>query len=123
MLFRSVWDARGRRNPDLVYPGDKFPARHPVVVTHPRSGDQALYVGSFVSGFVDRRSELRMDDVEARELLQALFQHAVQPERIYRHQWQVGDLVIFDTVGTIHRRETFARNELRTMRQLSTLFS
>ena len=33
----------------------------------------------------------------------------------------MGDLVIFDTVGTIHRRDTFVRGERRAMRQLSTL--
>ena len=67
----------------------------------------ALYVNSFVSVFVDRRTETRLPKDEAKALLQKLFSHAVQPERILRHQWQVGDLVIFDDVGTIeiHRRE------------------
>ena len=46
---------------------------------------------------------------------------ATQPRFVYRHEWQVGDMVVFDTVGTVHRREAFDLGQVRTMRQLSTL--
>lgn len=31
--------------------------------------------------------------------------HATQPQRLYGHAWQEGDLSIFDDVGTMHRRD------------------
>jgi alpha-ketoglutarate-dependent taurine dioxygenase len=29
--------------------------------------------------------------------------HATQPKYVYRHSWQMGDLLIWDNTGTMHR--------------------
>ena len=34
--------------------------------------------------------------------------------------WHLGDLIVFDTVGTVHRRDNLRTDQPRTIRQLST---
>ena len=105
---------RLRANPDIVYPGSGEVVEHPVEMPHPGTGRVALYVSSFSSGFVG------IDDSEKSfALVQAAMDHAVVPERIYTHRWRQGDVVIFDTVGTVHRREMPHTSGPRTLRQLS----
>jgi alpha-ketoglutarate-dependent taurine dioxygenase len=69
---------------------------HPLVWTH-RSGRHSLVLGataSHVSG---------MDVDEGRSLLAGLLARATTPDRVYRHQWSVGDLVMWDNRGVLHR--------------------
>jgi len=44
-----------------------------------------------------------MDRDEGRALLDDLLFRSTTPERIYRHEWSVGDLVIWDNRGVLHR--------------------
>lgn len=46
-----------------------------------------------------------------------------QCSRVYAHDWQVGDLVMFDTLGTLHRRDAWDSSARRVMRQISTLWT
>ena len=105
---------RLRANPDIVYPGSGEVVEHPVEMLHPDTGRVALYVSSFSSGFVGID-----DSEEAFALLQAAMDHAIVPEHTYTHRWHQGDVVIFDTVGTVHRREMPHNAGPRTLRQLS----
>jgi alpha-ketoglutarate-dependent taurine dioxygenase len=108
--------ARQRQaNPDLRYPDSGGGIPHPVIVRHPETGREALYVSSFVDRFDG------VDFDEGRALLDELLARAVVPERVYDHDWQVGDLVVFDTIGTVHSRGLVKARETRSMRQLSTL--
>ena len=73
------------------------PVEHPVVRTHPTTGRKALFINpGFTSHFVD------MTEEESEPLLEYLFQHITQPAFIYRHRWQVNDLVFWDNRCTIH---------------------
>jgi alpha-ketoglutarate-dependent taurine dioxygenase len=40
---------------------------------------------------------------ESAALLRELFDHSTQAEFVYRHNWQVGDLVMWDNWATVHR--------------------
>jgi alpha-ketoglutarate-dependent taurine dioxygenase len=40
---------------------------------------------------------------ESRELLDDLLRRATRPERVIRHDWSVGDMVIWDNTGVLHR--------------------
>ncbi len=74
------------------------PSIHPVVRTHPVTGRRALFVNpGFTAHFAD------MTEAESRPLLDFLCQHATASEGVYRHQWQVGDLVFWDNRCTIHK--------------------
>jgi len=79
------------------------------------TGRAALYVSEFIAT-IDG-----MADDDAHQLTVDLLAHATAPERIYRHDWRPGDLLVFDTIGTIHRRDLSHHGEVRTMRQLSTM--
>jgi len=46
-----------------------------------------------------------------------LLEHATQRERVYRHEWQVGDLVIWDNRSTLHRGRRFDISERRELRR------
>ncbi|MFI5375648.1 MAG: TauD/TfdA dioxygenase family protein [Candidatus Rokuibacteriota bacterium] len=91
-------------------------AVHPLVRTIPRSGRRSLYLASHASRIID------WPVPEGRLLLRELIEHATQPRFVYRHQWQVGDLVIWDNRATMHRARPFDdalyRRELRRVTTL-----
>jgi alpha-ketoglutarate-dependent taurine dioxygenase len=69
---------------------------HPLVWTH-ESGRRSLVLGATTSHVAG------MDIEEGRSLLADLLARATTPERVYRHEWSVGDLVIWDNRGVLHR--------------------
>lgn len=92
------------------------PARHKLVRRHPGSGRNALYIGSHASHIVGIPVE------EGQELLAELIGFATQPQFVYRHKWQVGDLVIWDNRCTTHRATPFAAaNHMRDMRRTTII--
>ncbi len=78
-----------KRNPPVV---------HPVVRTHPVTGQPILFVSE---GFTTRINEL--DETESAELLQYLFAHAINEQFHLRWQWQAGDVAIWDNRCTQHK--------------------
>lgn len=72
------------------------PIAHPAVRVHPQSGLKALYVSERVSHFHGMSQE------ESRPLIQYLCAHATRHENIYRHSWQVNDLILWDNRTTMH---------------------
>jgi alpha-ketoglutarate-dependent taurine dioxygenase len=68
----------------------------PLVWTH-RSGRKSLVLGATARHVVD------MDFRLSAELLVRLRDWATSPQFTYRHRWSVGDLVIWDNTGTMHR--------------------
>src|SRR2546426_5776773 len=76
-------------------------AIHPLVRTIPRSHRRSLYLASHQSRIID------WPVPEGRLLLRDLMEHATQPEFVYRHAWQIGDLVIWDNRATMHRARPF----------------
>lgn len=68
----------------------------PLVWTH-RSGRKSLVLGATARHVVD------MDYRRSAELLVRLRDWATSPQFTYRHVWSVGDLVIWDNTGTMHR--------------------
>ncbi|WP_018266006.1 TauD/TfdA dioxygenase family protein [Methylosinus sp. LW4] len=104
------------------------PKVHPLVWTK-KSGRKSLMLGSAVS-HVDGA-----DTDEGRMLLRDLMEWATQPRYVYRHQWEVGDLLIFDNTGVMRRvtpyapesgrlitRTTIAGDEPQPRRRESRLF-
>jgi alpha-ketoglutarate-dependent taurine dioxygenase len=114
--MRADPTAYGERvNPSAHLPYAGKPIPHPLAHVHPESGRTALYVSTFVSS-VDS-----LPDPEGRALVDTLLEHTLRPEWTYSHEWREGDLVVFDTVGTIHSRDTSDPGATRSMRQMSTL--
>ncbi len=68
----------------------------PLVWKH-RSGRKSLVLGNTAVGVIG------MDPLESLELLVSLRDWATQERFCYRHRWQVGDCVMWDNTGTLHR--------------------
>ena len=91
-------------------------AIHPLIRTIPRSKRRSLYVASHASRIIDWPLP------EGRLLLRDLIEHATRPEFVYRHQWRVGDLVIWDNRATMHRARPFDdATYRRELRRVTTL--
>ncbi len=83
---------------------------HPVILTHPDSGRQALYLGKRAWAYIDG---LRLEENEA--LLEEIWDIAMRPEFIYEHVWAQGDVLMWDNRCAMHRREAFDGSERRIM--------
>jgi taurine dioxygenase len=77
-------------------------ARHPLVRTEPRTGRKALFLGRRPNAYV---VGMAVDDSEA--LLDALWTHATQPRFTLCHRWTVGDLLMWNNLSLLHRRDPF----------------
>ncbi len=95
--------ARWREKPDK---------EHPLVWRH-RSGRCSLVIGATASHVVG------MDRDEGRALLADLLERATTPDRVYRHEWAVGDLVIWDNTGVMHRACPYDPSSAREMHRTS----
>jgi taurine dioxygenase len=93
----------GNTDPDRA-PG----ARHPLVVRHPESGRPALFLGrrSGASGIVGEPDGT---------LFKALWNHCLSGDFSWRHDWRVGDLLIWDNRCCMHYRESFDNSARRMM--------
>lgn len=96
--YYKLTDA-GNKRPELTAEQKaKAPdVEHPIVVRHPITGMKCLFVNE---GFTT--SIVGMPQEKSTELLAFLFKHCIRPEFMYRHRWQVGDLLIWDNIATQH---------------------
>ncbi|MBJ67707.1 MAG: taurine catabolism dioxygenase TauD [Gemmatimonadetes bacterium] len=85
---------------------------HPVVRTHPETGRKSLYVGPHLTKHI-----VGMHSTESADLLALLYAHLEQPRFIWTHEWQIGDLVLWDNRPTMHRRLPFPSNQRRLMKR------
>ncbi len=84
----------------------------PLVKVHPVTGRKSLFIG---------RHAYRIDgmaDADAQKLLDDLLEFAVQPPRTYAHQWQPGDVMIWDNRCVLHRACPYDYSEPRVMRHV-----
>ena len=85
-------------------------ARHPLVRTEPKTGRKALFLGRRPNAYV-----LGLSVAESEALLDALWAHATQPRFTMCHQWQVGDLLMWNNLSVLHRRDPFDPKSRRIM--------
>jgi taurine dioxygenase len=101
----------GRYRESIVGPGS-FHAEHPVIAPHPFGAGDVLTV---TYQHTDRIVGLPPGKSDA--LLAELFAVLYAPERVYRHEWRSGDVVVWDNRVVQHGRGTFDRSERRVMRR------
>jgi alpha-ketoglutarate-dependent sulfate ester dioxygenase len=87
---------------------------HPLVWTH-RTGRKSLVLGTSADYVVG------MDLDEGRALLAELLDRATVPEKVYSHKWTVGDTVIWDNRGVLHRAAPYAPDSQREMLRTTVL--
>jgi len=83
---------------------------HSLVYVHPETGRRALYLGRRRNAYIEG---LSLDDSNA--LLDEIWAASTRESLTWRHQWRVGDLVIWDNRCTMHRRDAFDPAERRVM--------
>lgn len=74
-------------------------AVHPLIVRHPISGREALYLGRRPNAWI-----VGLSDAESDALLDELWAHIANGAHTWTQHWQAGDLVIWDNRCTLHRR-------------------
>jgi alpha-ketoglutarate-dependent taurine dioxygenase len=87
---------------------------HPLIWTH-RSGRRSMLLGASADRIVD------MDLAEGRALLDELLERATAPELVYRHRWKVGDTVMWDNRGVLHRAAPYEADSGREMLRTTIL--
>ncbi|MCV7153653.1 TauD/TfdA dioxygenase family protein [Mycolicibacterium pyrenivorans] len=118
-VVHSLEASQSRVNPD---PSPEELARwrsrptheHPLVWTH-RSGRRSLVLGASAHYVVG------MDRDEGRALLAELLERATQPHLVYSHRWSVGDTVIWDNNGVLHRAAPYDPDSPREMVRTTVL--
>ena len=100
--FKPVSDVRNAPGP-----------RHPIVRTHAETGCNALYLGRRPNAYIDG-----LPVAESEQILDALWAHATQPQFTWRHQWRVGDILMWDNRCVMHHREPFDGGARRVMHRI-----
>src|SRR6202035_3573744 len=97
----AVCDFAGRKRafPPTQAEIDRYPpVTHPIVRTHPVTRRKCVYVMRDDCTGIEG-----MEGGEAETLIAALADHIVKPAFVYRHQWRVGDLLMWDNCTVQHR--------------------
>jgi alpha-ketoglutarate-dependent taurine dioxygenase len=87
---------------------------HPLVWTH-RSGRKSLVLGASAEYVVG------MDREEGMTLLAELLERATGADKIYSHHWSVGDTIIWDNRGVLHRAAPYDPDSPREMLRTTVL--
>lgn len=88
------------------------PVRQRLVRTNPNTGAKNLFLGSHL------REIEEWSEAESRALIDELTEQAVQPEHIYTHAWQPGQVVLWDNRCLLHAGTGYDADRFRRyMRQ------
>jgi alpha-ketoglutarate-dependent taurine dioxygenase len=85
-------------------------AHHPLVRTEPKTGRKALFLGRRPNAYV-----VGLEVPESEALLDALWAHATQARFTMCHEWKVGDLLMWNNLSVLHRRDPFDPKTRRVM--------
>ncbi len=117
--FHELMRGKGSKRPPLTEAqrNQRPPVPHPVFLTHPISGRKVIYVNP---GFTVKI--LGMSDTESHDTLETLFAHVLQPKYRYTHHWTVGDVLVWDHLGTWHcALADYAPDEYRLMKRCQVM--
>jgi alpha-ketoglutarate-dependent taurine dioxygenase len=86
----------------------RAPKEHPLIWRH-KSGRKSVVIGMTVDHVIG------MPESEGREFLAELTAHTTRPDNVYHHDWEVGDLLIWDNCGVMHRATPYDAKSGRMM--------
>ncbi len=118
IVQHDVFWSRGQIGFTEFPPGEREqypPSPQRLVRLHPGSKRKTLYLSAHASHVVG------WPIADGRLLLLDLNAHATQPAFVYRHEWRVGDLVIWDNRCTMHRGRAHDESQPRDLRRATTL--
>jgi len=85
-------------------------ARHPLVRTEPETGRKGLFLGRRPNSYV-----IDMEVADSEAMLDDLWAHATQRRFMMCHEWQAGDLLMWNNLSVLHRRDPFDPTSRRVM--------
>jgi taurine dioxygenase len=85
-------------------------ARHPLIRTDAKTGRKALFLGRRPNSYV-----IGMEIADSEALLDGLWAHATQPRFVMCHEWRVGDVLMWNNLSVLHRRDPFDPAARRVM--------
>ena len=83
------------------------------LVWHHRSGRKSLVLGA------SARHVEGMGEAEGQALLTRLLDWNTQQKYVYHHEWQMGDVLMWDNTGTLHRVLPFDRSSGRRLHRVT----
>ena len=121
--FNKFWESMrtrpGSHRPPLTAEQRRArpPSVHPIFLTHPITGRRVLYCNP---GYAIRINEL--DEDESARVLARLFAHQLQDRFIHAHTWTVGDVLVWDHIGTLHNAiPDYGPDEHRLMKRCQVM--
>lgn len=97
-------------------PIDAPGAVHPIVRLHPETGRKALYLGRRDWAYV-----VGLPLADSERLLDELWSYATQAPFVWRQDWEVGDVIVWDNRCCLHRRDEFDPSTRRLLRRCQVL--
>ncbi len=95
----------------------KPPVSQPLVRIHPLTGKKVLYANPGYTMWIDG-----MESQESGAILDYLFRHQERAEFLYAHRWSVGDVLMWDNIGTVHNAVAdYTPREPRYMRRAQVM--
>ena len=118
LKHEKVHSSDGTIRPGLKDPGTDDVRRipgpiHPMIMTHPETGRDVLYLGRRINGYI-----MGMPVDESDDLLDRVWDHATQEEFVWEQEWRTGDMIIWDNRTVMHARNGFAADDPRLMHRL-----
>ena len=105
----------GRLNKTAEQLRETYPVmEHPIVRTHPETGANVLYVNNAFTSHIKG-----MDEDESKELLQALYRTASNPELQCRFRWKAGSLAFWDNRACQHFASSDYFPQVRKMERVT----
>jgi len=95
----------------------KPPVSQPLVRVHPLTGRKVLYANPGYTMFIDG-----MERAESDAIVEYLFRHQERADFLYAHHWAVGDVLMWDNIGTVHNAiADYMPTEPRYMRRAQVM--
>ena len=95
----------------------KPPVSQPIIRVHPITGRKVLYANPGYTVSIDG-----MDRAESDLIVDYLFRHQTRADFFYAHRWAVGDVLMWDNIGTVHNAVAdYTMDEPRYMRRLQVM--
>lgn len=113
-LFLIDFTGGDKRYSEATASPDAPRATHPILYDDPVSGQTSLIVDSL---FLD--TIVGLDQENSDELRAEAHSYLYAPDNVYRHDWTVGDLVVWNNVALQHSRPELPESGERTHRRVS----
>ncbi|MYV66558.1 hypothetical protein GT043_11535, partial [Streptomyces sp. SID2131] len=109
--MRTVVLSEAERNRKLAELTDFV---RPLVAAHHTTGRRALVLNEYWLRDVPGRTP-----EEGRRLLDLLYGEVTRPDRVYRHRWSVGDVLLWDNASVLHKALPAAPGRRKITRRIT----